>query len=150
MVSPYNGYLLSFSSAALVVQSAYESIQNVDLNQWRLLQAEYNSKLYNAIKRMQEMDRLMQDQMITNVQTTVNRIFMSPSYLNIQKTANQSLQLVYQMINNSYTDYHWIMSLKMNQPPQPTNATTYYYNCFDCFQTRPRGGKYNYLVAGVP
>lgn len=78
MVNPYNGYLLSFSSAALVIQSAYESIQNVDLNQWRLLQAEYNSKLYNAIKRMQEMDRLMQDQMITNVQTTVNRIFMSP------------------------------------------------------------------------
>lgn len=78
MVTPYNGYLLSFSSAALVVQSAYESLQNVDLNQWRLLQAEYNSNLYNSIKRMQEMDRLMQDQMIVNVHTTVDRYFMSP------------------------------------------------------------------------
>jgi hypothetical protein len=80
MVTPYNGYLLSFASASLVVQSAYESLQNVDLNQWRSLQAEYNSKLHNSIKRMQEMDRLMQDQMIVNVHTTVNRIFNSPQY----------------------------------------------------------------------
>ena len=54
------------------------------------------------------------------------------------------------MINNSYTDFHWIMALKMNKPPQPTNATTYYYNCFDCFQTRPQGGNYDFLIAGVP
>lgn len=61
MVTPYNGYLLSFAATSLVVQSAYESLQNVDLNQWKLLQSEYTSKIHNSIKRMQEMDQLMQD-----------------------------------------------------------------------------------------
>ena len=37
MVSPYNGYLLSFLGTSLVVQSAYESLQSVDVNQWQLL-----------------------------------------------------------------------------------------------------------------
>ena len=54
------------------------------------------------------------------------------------------------MVNNSYTDYHWIMTAKMANPPQPTNASTYYYNCLDCFQTRSEDGNYDFLVAGVP
>lgn len=37
MVTPYNGYLLSFTSAALVIQSTYESMQFVDLSQWKIL-----------------------------------------------------------------------------------------------------------------
>ena len=51
--------------------------------------------------------------MIQNVETTVERIFASPVYGNFNiQTYNDSIQLIYKMINNSYTDYHWIMTMK--------------------------------------
>ena len=34
MVTPYNGYLLSFAATSLIVQSAYESMETVDPNRW--------------------------------------------------------------------------------------------------------------------
>lgn len=58
--------------------------------------------------------------------------------------------MIYTMINNSYTDYHWLMTVKYAQAPQPSSADTYYYNCFDCFSTRATGGAYEFLIAGVP
>ncbi len=37
MVTPYNGFLLSYAATSLLVQSAYESLMTVDLNHWRIL-----------------------------------------------------------------------------------------------------------------
>lgn len=37
MVTPYMGYLMSFASTSLFIQSAYESLQSVDVNRWRLV-----------------------------------------------------------------------------------------------------------------
>ncbi len=64
MVTPYFGYLLSFTASSLVVQSAYESLQSVDVNQWRILQSKYNSQIKFAAKRMMSMDTLMISEMI--------------------------------------------------------------------------------------
>lgn len=37
MVTPYNGYLLSYTGAALLALSAFESTQSLDINEWKLL-----------------------------------------------------------------------------------------------------------------
>jgi hypothetical protein len=87
--------------------------------------------------------------MIQNVHTTVDRIFQSPQYRNV-KNYNDSIQLIYSMVNNSYTDYHWIMTSKQYQPQYSSSADSYYFNCFNCFTTIEPTGQYYYLIAGVP
>lgn len=61
MVTPYNGYLLSYTAASMLVLSAYDSAVSSDQNNWRLLQSNYNGQLKLAIKKMKYMDSLMQD-----------------------------------------------------------------------------------------
>lgn len=87
--------------------------------------------------------------MIENVETTVERIFASPAYANV-KNYNDSIQLIYKMINNSFTDYHWIMTMKQLKPKPASTSDSYYYNCFNCFTSSDLGKQYEYMVAGVP
>lgn len=56
MVTPYNGYLLSFAATSIVLESAYESLDSVDVNQWRLLQNRYHNQLMFSINRMKDID----------------------------------------------------------------------------------------------
>jgi hypothetical protein len=92
----------------------------------------------------------MQQEMIQNVHISVDRIFNTPQYRTTVKTANDSIQLIYRSINSTYTDFHWIATMKQAQPINPTNADTYYYNCRDCFATRAPGSNYEFLISGVP
>ena len=141
MVTPYVGYLLSYATTSLVVFSAYESLQSVDVNRWRLVQSRYHGQFKYAIQRIRDTDTMMQNQMIQNVETTVGRIFQSPQYNQVQ-TYNDSIQLIYKMINNSYTDYHWIMTMKQLYPQPATTSDSFYYNCFNCFVTSDLGKIY--------
>lgn len=59
MVTPYMGYLLSFASTSLIVQSAFESLQSIDVNRWRLVQSRYSGHINYAIQRMREIDTIM-------------------------------------------------------------------------------------------
>jgi hypothetical protein len=49
MVTPYMGYLLSFASTSLFIQSAYESLQSIDVNRWRLVNSRYSGHINYAI-----------------------------------------------------------------------------------------------------
>jgi hypothetical protein len=49
MATPYLGYLLTHASTSLVVFSAYESLQSVDVNRWRLVQSRYHGQFKYAI-----------------------------------------------------------------------------------------------------
>lgn len=98
---------------------------------------------------MSYMDTLMVDQMINNAQTTATRVFNTPAYFQ-SKTYNESLWIVYNTINNTYKDYHWVMTMKLANPPKPTYSTTYYYNCIDCFSITGPNNLYQYLISGVP
>ena len=77
---------------------------------------------------MRELDNVMQQEMISNVHISVDRILDSPQYLKA-KNYNESLWVVYNMINTSYTDYHWIMTVKMFNPKLTDTSETFYYNC---------------------
>lgn len=90
MVTPYTGYLLAHASTSLVILSAYESLQSVDVNRWRLVQSRYHGQFKYAIQRIRDTDTMMQNQMIQNVETTVERIFASPVYANVT-TYNDSI-----------------------------------------------------------
>ena len=93
---------------------------------------------------------MMKAEMIQNVRATVGRIFLSPQYQEKVKTYNDSIEMVYQMVNSSYTDYHWIMTMKQVKPAgDPPSADTFYFNCFDCFTTVDPSGQYLFLIAGV-
>ena len=63
---------------------------------------------------------------------TVNRVFNSPQYANV-KNYNDSIEMIYNAVNNSYTDYHWLMTVKQARPTTESSSKTYYYNCKDCF-----------------
>lgn len=63
---------------------------------------------------------------------TVNRVFNSPQYANV-KNYNDSIEMIYNAVNNSYTDYHWLMTVKQARPKTESSSKTYYYNCKDCF-----------------
>ena len=54
------------------------------------------------------------------------------------------------MINNSFTDYHWIMTLKQLNPIPASTSDSFYYNCFNCFTTSDIQNQFEYMVAGVP
>jgi hypothetical protein len=149
MVTPYNGFLLSYTAASMLVLSAYDSSISLQVDNWRELQSRYNGQLKVAIKKVTYMDGLMKDQAINNAQTTVSRIFNTPQYQST-KTYNQSLWNVYQTVNSTYTDYHWIMMMKMAKPPQPSTANSYYFNCFNCFSVVDPSNDYEFLIAGVP
>jgi hypothetical protein len=56
MVTPYNGYLLSFAATSIVLESAYESLDSVDVNQWRVLQNGYHNQLMFSLNRMKDID----------------------------------------------------------------------------------------------
>jgi hypothetical protein len=149
MVTPYMGYLMSFASTSLVVQSAYESLQSIDVNRWRLVQSRYSGHINYAIQRMRELDNIMQHQMISNVHISVDRILESPQYLKA-KNYNESLWVIYNMINNSFTDYHWIMTVKMFNSNLTDTSETFYYNCEGCFTVVDLRKNLEYMIAGVP
>jgi len=49
MITPYMGYLMTMASTSLLVQSAYESVQSVDVDRWRLTQSKYSGHVNYAI-----------------------------------------------------------------------------------------------------
>lgn len=87
--------------------------------------------------------------MIQNVHVSVDRIFASPQYLKT-KNYNESLWHVYRMINNSYTDFHWVMTVKNFTAKEATTSDTFYYNCVNCFTTVDRKRGYEFFIAGIP
>jgi hypothetical protein len=54
------------------------------------------------------------------------------------------------MINNSYTDFHWIMTVKMFNASLTDNSNTFYFNCDTCFTSVDLSRGYEYMIAGVP
>lgn len=92
----------------------------------------------------------MKSQIIENVHVTVDRIFNAPQYQQEVKNYNDSIQLIYKIVNASYTDFIWMMSVKMAVPTLSTSADSYYFNCFNCFSTIDPSGQYEFLIAGVP
>ncbi|TNV84342.1 hypothetical protein FGO68_gene17000 [Halteria grandinella] len=93
MVTPYHGFLLTYTAASMVVLSAYDSSTSLSVDTWRPLQVKYNGQLKLAIKKMSYLDQLMRDQMLNNAQTTVSRVFDSPAYYQ-SKNYNESLWTV--------------------------------------------------------
>jgi hypothetical protein len=87
--------------------------------------------------------------MIKNVQVSVDRLFDSPEYLKA-KNYNESLWYIYNMINSSYTDYHWIMTVKIFDPNLTDTSELYYFNCDTCFTQVDLKKNLEYMVAGVP
>lgn len=58
--------------------------------------------------------------------------------------------MIYNAVNNSYTDYHWLMTVKQARPKTESSSKTYYYNCKDCFSILDPKGQYDFLIAGIP
>jgi len=87
--------------------------------------------------------------MLSNVHVSIDRILDSPQYLRA-RDYNESLWTVYTMINTSYTDFHWIMTVKMFKPNLTDTSETFYYNCEGCFTVVDLNKNLEYMIAGVP